>query len=135
MERRGESMWTVMLRMMIFAMAQQNGSTKTSDAQILMALFDKNRALALKRLLAEQFEDLEGALDAIGGANGSALISDRNQAALAALRRQIDAGQRRIAVFYGGGHMPEFARQLRTQFGMVPVETQWLVAWDMKDSK
>ncbi len=135
MERRGESMWTIMLRMMGYAMAQQSGNEKTSDAQLLMALLSKNRALKLKRVLAEQFDDLEGALDAIGGPDGSALISDRNEAALAVLRRQIDAGKKRIAIFYGGGHMPDMAERLEKDFHMKPVKTDWLVAWNMQNSK
>jgi hypothetical protein len=132
MDRRGESVWTIMLRMMGYAMAKQGGAASDSDAQLLMALFDKNRSLALKRMMAEQFEDLEGALDAIGGPDGTALIADRNQAALKVLRQQIDAGKKRIAIFYGGGHMPDFEQRLQNDFGLVPGESQWLVAWDMK---
>lgn len=131
MERRNESMWTVLLRMIGFAMARQGG-TGNSDAQVLLALMDRHRALALKRAMAEQFEDLEGAMEAIGGPDGSALISDRNEAALKVLQQQIAAGRRRIAIFYGGGHMPEFEQRLREQFHLAPVDTQWLVAWDMQ---
>ena len=49
-------MWTMFLRMMAHAMAQQQGGGAVSDAQLLFALFDKNRAVALKRILAVQFQ-------------------------------------------------------------------------------
>jgi hypothetical protein len=94
---------------------------------------DRNRSLALKRLMAEQFQDMEGSLTAIEGPKGSALISDRNKVALGVLRKQIAAGKKKIAIFYGAAHMPDFDRQLRDQFGLVPVATRWLVAWDLKD--
>jgi hypothetical protein len=133
MKRRGESMWTVVFRMMGYAMAQQGDQQGSSDAKLLMALLDPNRALALKRVMSEQFQDMDGALSAIQGESGSAIITDRNQAALEVLEEQIDAGKKKIAIFYGGGHMPDFEQRLRKDFGLVPVETRWLTAWDMKD--
>ncbi len=62
MQDRGESIGTIMLRMLAVGMAQQAANespAKSSDAELLMALFDRNRALRLKRLMAEQFADLE----------------------------------------------------------------------------
>ena len=62
MEDRGESMMTILLRMMAAGMAgseRKHREAKSSDAELLMALFDNNRALRLKRLMAEQFADLE----------------------------------------------------------------------------
>lgn len=132
MEQHDETVWKLMLRMMGFAMARQGGASGSSDTEVLLALMDRHRALALKRIMSEQFEDLEGALDALEGPNGSALIGDRNQAALKVLEQQIDAGKKRIAIFYGGGHMPDFEKQLRERFHLAPGDTQWLVAWDMK---
>ena len=106
MQQRGESMLGMFLRMMGYAMARQNAAGQTSDAQLLMALLDKNRAMALKRILAEQFQEMEGTLSAIEGPKGSTIITERNKVALAVLREQIDAGKRKIAIFYGAGHMP-----------------------------
>ncbi len=134
MKRRGESMWTMLFRMMGYAMAQQGGDG-SSDAQFLAALLDPNRSLALKRLMAEQFRDMDGAMGAIEGPDGSAIITDRNRAALDVLKSEIEAGKQKIAVFYGGGHMPDFAQRLRDEFDLVPVETKWLTAWDMKKAE
>lgn len=132
MENRGESLWTMLVRSMGYAMAKQHKSGATSDADLLMALLDRNRALALKRVMAEQFQDMEGMTRAMGGPNGSALIADRNQAALKVLREQIAKGKRKIAIFYGAGHMADMEKRLRGDFAMTPINTRWLVAWDLR---
>lgn len=131
MRKRGESFWTFFLRMWGYAMSRQADAAE-SDAALLLALFSKNRALALKRAFAEQFEEFGGSLTALEGPDGSALIADRNKKALEVLRKQIDAGKKKIAIFYGAGHMEDFDKHLREDFGLAPIQTQWLVAWDLK---
>jgi len=133
MRRRGESFWTIFSRAMGYAIARQSKDPSgTGDAKMLMALFDKNRALALKRVMAEQFEDLEGSLQVFDGPDGSTLITDRNKVAMKVLRREIAAGKRKIAIFYGAGHMPDFEERLREELGLTRMSTRWLVAWDLK---
>lgn len=133
MRTRGESMWSMFLRMMGYAMAQQGKSGKgPSDLELLMALFNPNRAMALKRVLAEQFEDMEGSMLAIEGPEGSTLISERNKVAIEKLQQQLDAGRQKVAIFYGAGHMSDFQTRLKEQFGLAPVKTDWLVAWNLK---
>ena len=132
MRDRDESVASIFLRMMGYAMAQQgNQSGGTSDADLLMALFDKNRSLALKRVMAEQFEQLGGMLRVLDGPKGSTLISDRNKKALDVLRQQVDAGKKKMAIFYGAGHMPDMEKRLADDFGLRKVETRWLKAWDL----
>jgi len=126
MRDRGESVFTIFLRMMVQSMAQQN-QTAGSEAQLLMALFDRNRALALKRLMAEQFQSMEGTIGALSGS----LIEGRNAVALGVLRENLKAGKQKLAIFYGAGHMRDFEKRLRADFRLVPVRTEWLTAWDM----
>jgi hypothetical protein len=113
------------------AIAEQKDYTM-ADIRLVMALLDKNRAMALKRVLAEDFLDMEGSIQAIEGPKGSAIIADRNKAALKVLRKQIDAGRKKIAIFYGAGHMADFQDRLRDEFGLAPISTRWLVAWNLK---
>ncbi|MEE8452223.1 MAG: hypothetical protein V3R99_09920 [Thermoguttaceae bacterium] len=134
MKQRGETMFTMFLRMMSHAMMQQQ-SSKVSDTQLLLALFQKDRALALKRVLAEQFQDMGGSFAALEGPNGSTLISGRNGVALKVLREQLDQGKRKIAIFYGAGHMDDFRKRLEKDFDLVPGRTRWLVAWDLSSPK
>jgi predicted regulator of Ras-like GTPase activity (Roadblock/LC7/MglB family) len=133
MRQRGESAWTIFGRILGYALAKQNQTGGDVDgAELLAAMFSKNRAMALKRLVAEQFQESEDALAALEGPKGSTLISGRNQVAIAVLRKEIAAGKIKIAIFYGAGHMPDFQKRLRDDFGMKPVSTRWLAAWNLK---
>lgn len=130
MQRRGETMTAMFARMMGYAMTQQG---QTNDgARLLAALFDKNRALALKRAMAEQFESSEGSMAALEGPNGSTLVAERNKVALEVLRKEIAGGKKKFAIFYGAAHMPDFQKRLRDEFGMTPVGVRWLAAWTLK---
>ena len=133
MNKRGESMLGMVIRMMIAAMNQQYSQEGgASDGQLIMALFDNDRAMALKRVMAEEFQSMDGMLTAMDGPDGSTLISERNKVALEVLRKQIGMGKKKLAIFYGGGHMPDLDKRLRDQFGLAPSSTRWLVAWDLK---
>jgi len=135
MRQRGESPLAMFVRMLAYSMAKQEakGHSGTSDIELLMALLNKNRALALKRTMAQQFEDLGGVLVAIEGPNGSTLISRRNAKAMKVLRRELDSGKRKLAIFYGAGHLPDLANRLKRDFGLQPTGRQWLQAWDMSE--
>ena len=136
MRDRGEAVSDILARLIGYAIAKQGKEAgNASDGQLLLALFDKNRALALKKLMAEQFEEMEGTLQVLDGPKGSTLIGQRNKAALDVLRKEIDAGKRKIAIFYGGGHMQDMQKRLREEFGLVPESTLWLKAWDLQGGK
>jgi hypothetical protein len=132
MKKRGESLIVMFARMMFSAMAQSSNGSAPSDVQLIMALLDKNRAMALKRIMAEQFQSMDGMIAAMEGPNGSTLIGERNKIALETLRKQIGKGDKKLAIFYGGGHMPDFDKRLREEFGLAPAGTRWLTAWDLK---
>jgi hypothetical protein len=133
MQSRGESVMTMLMRVFGYALTRQDEPTGgAGNGQLLLALFDKNRTLALKRVFAEQFLDSEGSLMALEGRHGSTLISGRNQVALAVLGKEIAAGKAKIAILYGAAHMPNFQTRLRTEFGLAPISTRWLVAWNLK---
>ncbi len=131
MHRKGESVFSMFLRMMGYALARQQAG-KATDVRFLLALFDKNRALALKRIMAEQFTDMQGSLMAIDGPDGSTIISERNKVAMRELRKQIASGKQKIAIFYGAAHMPDMLKRLRNEFGLAPVSARWLVVWNLK---
>jgi hypothetical protein len=133
MNKRGETMLGMVVRMMVAAMNQAYSEEGgASEGQLIMALFDNDRAMALKRVMAEEFQSMDGMLSAMDGPDGSTLISERNKVALEVLRKQIGMGKKKVAIFYGGGHMPDFDKRLRDQFGMAPSGTRWVAAWDLK---
>lgn len=62
----------------------------------------------------------------------SVIIGERNKAAIDALQRAIDDGHNKIAILYGGGHMPDLGRRLREDFDLVPTRVQWVTAWAIR---
>lgn len=133
MNERGESWWKMALQSMGHSMAEQTKPGATKDTDFLAALFADNQALALKRVMANQFEDLEGQMKMFGGEKGSTIIHARNLKALEVLREQIAAGKKKIGIFYGAGHMPDFHEHLVKDYGLKPIETDWHKAWDLKE--
>ena len=135
MTDKNESWMQLVFRMMAQSMAQQGRTSQkgaSPDAQLLFALFAKDRALRLKRIAAEQFENMEDSMAVLEGPDGSTLITERNKKALQVLKRELDGGKKRIAIFYGAGHMPDIENRLLDEFGMQRGEQSWLTAWSMR---
>jgi hypothetical protein len=122
-------------RMMILG-AKKSGQDAQNEemkmqGRMLGSFFSSNPSLSLKRVLAEEMmNQLDDATWVIGG-DGSAIITDRNEAALKVLRREINNGKKKIAIFYGAAHLPEFAKSLEKDFQMKHTGTTWIIAWDL----
>ena len=58
-------------------------------------------------------------------------MTARNRVALKVLGDQIRDRKRRLAVFYGAGHMPDLEKQLLER-GFRKVRHEWLTAWDLR---
>jgi len=135
MGERNETWLSMMLKMMGSALALQSAEGRGNDADIMFALlFAKDRPKRLKRVMSQQFGNLEGTMSVLEGENGSTIIGERNNKALEVLRREIAKGKKRIGIFYGAGHLPDMETKLAEEFGMKPVpkSVRWLTAWDMK---
>jgi len=136
MSDRGESFLQMFFRMMghsIAMQSKQQAQGKNTDIQLLAALFAKDRALRLKRVMADQFQDMEMMMVGFSGPDGSTLITERNKVALEVLQAQLDGGKKKLAIFYGAGHMKDMDERLQKDFGLEPVETRWITAWDLGD--
>jgi len=136
MQKRGESWWTMFTRLMREGAERAERGKPTGPevgiGDLWGMFFGKNREVRLRRIMAEQFTDMEVLTAAFGGEEGSTLITDRNGAALEVLSEQIAEGKERIAIFYGAAHMEDFDRRLREEFSMEPVEIEWVEAWDLR---
>ncbi len=133
MRARNENVFTIFTRMLRQSMAAQaKNPSRTSDVDLLRALFDKDRAWTLKRVMAEQFEDLETSMKAFEGPEGSTLIAERNKVALSVLAEQLELGKKRLGIFYGAGHMNGMERRLVAEFPFRRDSQRWLVAWDLR---
>src|ERR1700736_4414112 len=99
MSDRGESFWTMFMRVVSESVARQaklQGRAQSSEFDLLLALLDRDRAPRLKRLMAEQFEDLEGMMQAFNGPDGSTIITERNKVALEGLAKQLAEGKKQV---------------------------------------
>jgi hypothetical protein len=139
MKKRGESWWSMFTKLMREGMERaERGESDVPEigvGELFGLLFGggADRQVKLRRMMAEQFTDMDVLTSAFGGEEGSTLITDRNAAALRVLRRQIAKGDKRIAIFYGAAHMDDFDRRLREDFALQPRETTWLEAWDLRE--
>ena len=136
MKDRDESFLKMMFRMMGQSIAQQSQNAgKSSDLDILCALFSKDRAIRMKRVMAGQFEDLGGSMRALDGGNGSTIITERNKVALKVLKEQIAAGKKKIGIFYGAGHLPDMEKRLLADFKLKATSAEWIEAWNLRMPK
>jgi hypothetical protein len=75
---------------------------------------------------------MESMTAAMEGPKGSAVLSGRNEIALKKVREVLaDSKQRRIAVFYGGAHMPGIESRLIKDLNAKVAGEEWLAAWTM----
>jgi hypothetical protein len=135
MAKRGESIFTMIRQMMAASMKQQlAGGKQPNDLQLIGALLATDDGVALKRIAAEQLGNLEVMSEAMGGKEGSTIITERNKKALEVLRARIDANKgKSYAIFYGAGHFPDMEERLVKDFGLVRRTERWVSAWKMPD--
>src|SRR5439155_1772453 len=103
----------------------------SEDVDVFSLLLDPDGPVKLKRMLAEQLQNLEGG--GLGPTLNNILIADRNEAALKVFQKELAKGKKKIAIFYGAGHMPDFEKRLRLDFGLERKSVQWLEAWDLEE--
>ncbi len=132
MKQRNESFTGMFFRVLGRSFGEQaKDPFGSGDVRLLAAMFAPDRAHQLKLIMAEQFADLESQLDLFDGPDGSTIVPERNKKALEVLQRELAAGKKRLAIFYGAGHLPDFHKRLQEQFGLKYVETEWLPAWSL----
>jgi hypothetical protein len=140
-KNRGDDALTLTLSLTADLLRQQNlqqrKQEKNPHAEQLdvdpLALFtDPEAAMKLKRTMALQMEDLESGTGALGQTLNTILITDRNQAAMKVFQTELAKGKKKIGIFYGAAHMPDFEKRLRSDFGLKRDSDQWLKAWDLE---
>jgi hypothetical protein len=144
MRERGDDPFTIALSAVADMLRQQNlqqdkkpegkaakPGKGAPDLDIASLLLDADGPLKMKRLLAENLGN-PGAITGFGPTLNTLLIVDRNQAALKVLQKEIAGGKKKIAIFYGAAHMPDFEKHLKEDFGLKRQSEKWLTAWDLE---
>jgi hypothetical protein len=134
MTENNESIAKMFFRTMGMSAAMGGAS---GEVEMLGALFasGEDRIYRLRRSAANQLIKMDVGMKAWEGDNGSTIITHRNGKAFKVLQTQIDAGKRKLGVFYGAGHLPDMERRLIEDFGMTPGEPQWQRAWKLRADK
>jgi hypothetical protein len=134
-EKRGESLMGLVLKAY---MAQMNGGApqpRAANAEVYKPIdwgtTPESRRRAMKLMFAQMISDLERQALQLDGPEGSAILTDRNDACLKVLRAQRKAGKKKIAVFYGAAHLPDMATKLVKTDQLKAGQTEWLTAWDI----
>jgi hypothetical protein len=134
MKDRGESFFQMFLKSMSQS-AKQGQKGAISEVDLFMAMFAKDRALRLKRLMANQFANMDDALNMFNGPDGSTIVTERNKKCLTILEREIKNGHKKIGIFYGAAHLPDMDERLLKEFGMQRDKNRWVVAWNLESKK
>jgi hypothetical protein len=142
--KRGDDGLTLFLSITADMLRQQNlrdmkrekgAAAKETDLDPLALLNDPDAPRKLKRFLAEQLEASVSPEVGLGETLERILVKDRNQAAVKVFQTELAKGRKKIAIFYGAAHMPDFERRLREDFGLKRQSERWLRAWDLTRQK
>jgi hypothetical protein len=133
MKERGDDQTTIVLGVIADFLRKKNLEADKPEPQApdisLAALLNPKK---FKRMMAQQFEDAGGDVS-LGGTINRLLVEDRNRACIKVLQQQLTAGKKKIAIFYGAAHMPDFDKRLKEDFGMKRTESEWITAWNLAD--
>ena len=67
------------------------------------------------------------------GREGSTIINHRNAKALEVMKRELASGKKKVALFYGAGHLPDMERRLMSDFQMKRGGQFWMEAWKLAE--
>jgi len=135
MEERGDNQLSIALGA-IRDNIRKNNLNKNNAAEneditfneLINLLSDPAGPLKLKRKLAVQLSGDHS----MGETIDQLLITDRNEEAMRVVLEQLNKGHKKIGLFYGAAHMPDFHKRL-SEMGYEPVKVGYIVAWNMLD--
>ena len=132
-KERGDDKTTIILGVIADLLRKRNLDADKPEPQAPdISLTDLLNPKKFKRIMAQQFEDAGGDVS-LGGTINRLLVEDRNKACIKVLQQQLTAGKKKIAIFYGAAHMPDFDKRLKEDFGMKRTESEWITAWNLAD--
>src|SRR5436190_1589980 len=108
------------------------GAAKPPPQTPDISLNDLLNPTMFKTMMAQRFGDAGGDV-VLGRTVNQLLVEDRNKACMKVLQQQLAAGKKKIAIFYGAAHMPDFAKRLKEDFDMKRTTSEWIDAWNLAD--
>ena len=134
-KERGETTITLFTRAMQAQMSGQMDSAAMRELDtfgLIRILMSRDSAAEFKKALAKTFDQMESMTALMEGKDGSVILSGRNDVVVNKLKEVLASKkQRRIAVFYGGAHMPGIESSLTKDMKAKFSRDEWLSAWTM----
>jgi hypothetical protein len=86
----------------------------------------------IKMFMARGLVASDSVLKILEGENGFSIITDRNGAVLSVVQQELADKRRKMAIFYGVGHLPDLHRRLTEELGFSIVKIGWNRAWNLR---
>jgi hypothetical protein len=135
MDERGESLYIYFWRLFYASFDEYaKDPLGLQNMSLFSAMLSADSDNAFKTMLAYEMTDLEKASEILGDDSQSSVIGARNQRAIDILKMRLEAGDKRIAIFYGVAHMPDMEERLQEQLELVYLDTTWVDAWRLDTS-
>ncbi len=133
MKKRGDGFVGMFARLMGAGLVAQNSKKgATQQAEMMAALMSKD-TIKLRRVMAEQFESMDAQMAGFADKNGkSTLLTERNTKAFQIMERELKAGKKRLAIFYGAGHLLDMHQRLLSDYKTSQTKFEWLDAWPLQ---
>ena len=133
MSQRGDSFIGLFARMMGAGLAVQNSKKgSTQQAEMLAAAMAKD-TIRLRRVMADQFESMDGQMAAMADKNGkSTLVTERNSKAFKVMESEMKRGKKKLAIFYGAAHLLDMHQRLLKDYKATQIQFEWVDAWPLK---
>ncbi len=137
-DKKQESFLTLYLKASQAQKAANEKRGVSSDAagmiMLLKIMTMKDSSTELKRMIAQEFDSVEDIMAGIESGDGTVLVGERNRIALEVMNKEITAGKKRLAIFYGAAHLADMEQRLLKQ-GFKRTQIEWLKAWDLPKEK
>ncbi|HRJ11254.1 MAG TPA: hypothetical protein PLP58_21915 [Prosthecobacter sp.] len=130
-EEKQETFLTLWLKSIQAQNSRVDARPRTGMAELLRILMSGDSATEMKRVIGREFDSVEEILAGVEAGGGTTLIGERNRHALEVLDREIAAGKKNLAVFYGAAHLPDMEKRLLER-GFKLIRVEHLKAWLLK---
>lgn len=117
------------------SIAMQSSGKSGDSFGMMMAMFSNNKELRLRQVFAKQMKEMESGLVMFNGKDGSTIIDHRNAKCMKVLEQELAKGTKKVAIFYGAGHLVDMERRLMSDFRMKRGGQTWLEAWELNERK
>ncbi len=133
MSQRGDSFIGLIARMMGAGLAVQNTKKGSSQQTEMLAAALSKDTMKLRRVMADQFESMDSQMAAMAHKDGkSTLVTERNTKAFLVMEKELKAGKKKLAIFYGAAHLLDMHQRLLKDYKATQTKVEWLDAWPLK---